>query len=115
MKINKILAKRYHKGGYRMTRNITCYDIDAYKAVAEIALREGTDVSSIIQNLVDFFLHSLDGRLEQQKIDELESEPKMSDKLENWKSHLAKLSHADRRDLQCRIVAIDNLFDEVEA
>jgi len=111
MKINEILKKRNHNnGGSRSIKTIACYDLTTYKAIDDIANREDTNLSSIIQNLLDALIHNMDTN--QTKLDDIEYEPRISDSISQWRSYFAKLNNLEKQELQSRIIAIDNLFEE---
>ena len=82
-------------------RSITVYDREAYTVLAEIALREGTDVSSILQNLVDGFLARLDAP--QRTLDEHIQVPGLESSGIHWETYIDTLSPDDLRELDGKI------------
>ena len=88
-------------------RSITIYDREAYTVLAEIALREGTDVSSILQNLVDGFLARLDAP--QRTLDEHIQVPGLESSGIHWETYIDTLSPDDLRELDGKIQRLKHI------
>lgn len=97
-KRNKLVQKRTDR------KNIVIYDLDKYEILEELARRENTNVSSIINNLYEDFIKKLDSP--QKTLELFESEiiiPSVNDAPETWKAFYQSLNIDDYKKLDRKI------------
>ena len=82
-------------------RSITVYDRESYAVLAEVAMREGTDVSSVLQNLVDGFLARLNAP--QRTLDEHIRVPGLESTAAHWETHIGTLDPDGLRSLDGKV------------
>lgn len=85
-------------------KNISIYDLDKYEILEDIARREGTNVSSIINNLYEDFIKKLDSP--QKTLELFESEivlPTIDASPETWKIFYQSLNIEQYKKLDTKI------------
>ena len=98
------------KGKPADRRTIVVYDPDIFRGLEEIARREGTNISSIFNNLYEDFLFKLDSP--QTTIDGFEAErqpPAISAGPEIWRAYLKSLSRAEYKEFDHHLNTVVHL------
>jgi len=97
-KRNKLIQKRTDR------KNIVIYDLDKYEILEELARRENTNVSSIINNLYEDFIKKLDSP--QKTLELFQSEiiiPSVNATPETWKIFYQSLNIDEYKKLDRKI------------
>jgi len=98
LKRNKDRSKRSDR------KNITIYDLDKYEILQELARKENTNVSSIINNLYEDFIKKLDSP--QKTLELFESDlviPLVDASAETWTAFYQSLNIDDYKKLDTKI------------
>lgn len=85
-------------------KNISIYDLDKYEILEELARREGTNVSSILNNLYEDFIKKLDSP--QKTLELFESEiilPPVDASPETWKAFYQTINIEEYKKLDTKI------------
>ena len=107
MRENLLKRRIKEKGKTADRRNIVIYDAEVFKGLVELAHRESTTVSAILNNLYEDMLFKLDSP--QKTIDVFESEkkaPEITAPAPIWRAYLKTLNREEYRefDLCFRVV-----------
>ena len=113
--IKSILEKRHAP---KKTITLTQYDLKTYKSIKELAVKEDTNISSIVQNLLSDLLRALDGspNTTLDVFDDFNRDvtiPSIYDGVETWQKYVQNLNTEEQRQLHKQIVMVDKIWMKV--
>ena len=97
---------------------LTQYDLKTYKSIKELAVKEDTNISSIVQNLLSDLLRALDGspNTTLDVFDDFNRDvtiPSIYDGVETWQKYVQNLNIEEQRQLHKQIVMVDKIWMKV--
>ena len=112
--IHTYTQKRRKEGSKRSDRkNIVIYDLDQYEVLEIFAKRNGSNVSSILNNLYEGFLKTVASP--QKTIDSFEFErkiPSITDSEQNWKEFFKTLNMEEYKKFDQQLMTVFNLHNK---
>lgn len=106
---NVFKIRRKERGKRSDSTHLTIYDLEKYEMLQDAAKLEGTNVSSIINNLYEDLLLKFDSP--QTVLDMFEHEksaPKINAKYDIWRKYLATLNLKEYKELDSQLARILN-------
>ena len=98
--LEKILVKRHREKGKNTDRkSIVVYDMDVFECLTELARKESTTVSAILNNLYEVFLTQIDSP--QKTIESFKTEhqiPPINASPQTWRLYLKTLSKSEYKE-----------------
>ena len=105
--MSKILHKRRSNKNNKASKMIVVYDIEKYKALQELAMKESTTVSAILNNLYEHFLVVVDGPQTTIDMYDMDAEiPNIDADVRVWKQYLNSLDRYTYRDFDKKLMVI---------
>lgn len=112
--IHMFTVKRHKEGNKKSDRkNLVIYDLEKYEVLERFAKTNGTNVSSIVNNLYEGFLKAVASP--QKTIDSFELElkmPEVTDSEETWKNFYKTLSMEDYKKLDQKMNTIFRIHNK---